>query len=142
MLKEEEDRAINLCVPIKAGAASQLPPCGQGRRLSLSWLFLASPPLLLPPGRSQCWEPQAGSAEEEGLRSERYGVPRPGLPGRGCRGWGLPHAAGLAGRVAARPRVPWASRPRAALPVPVGAAGHWLPASLCLGCLGACRAES
>lgn len=105
-------------------------------------LFLASPPPLLPLGRSPRWEPQAGSAEEDGLCSERYAVPLPGLPGGTYVGLeGVPWR-GASPRCSARwerdGQAPacWASRPVAAPPVPVWAAGRSLPASVCLASLG------
>lgn len=110
VLKEEEDRAINLCVPIKDSAASWLPPRGQGRRLSLScyfWHLLLCPSLWGAAGagsRRQGAQGKTGSAARGTLPPCPDCLAGPTRGWRGCHGGGLPHVARLAGRAAARPK--------------------------------------
>jgi len=132
VLKEEEDRAVDPCLPMKAGAASRLPRRGQGRRLSPRCYFWH---LLL---RSSFRGAAGAGSRRRGAQRKTGSAPRgtlrpfpacPGLEGTPRRGvprwrWVSIRPAGV-GRPS---RWRWAS-----VPLALGVSPEHSTACSCLG---------
>lgn len=146
VLEEEEDRAINLCVPIKDSAASWLPPRGQGRRLSLSCYFWY---LLL---CSSLWGAAGAGSRRQGAWGKTGSAARGTLPPcPDCLAG--PTGAGGDAIAGAFPVLLGSQGERWPGPSALGVSPELSTARSCLGCrplapsqrlpgfLGACRAE-